>query len=439
MASPFLLNAGPGQDKFANLYVKFDGAISEIIESGALVGTDIVLTKYDATQFIIPLATLPVGGDRIISGLDVTITGAGPYSANVAPGVWQIGGTVYTSGAPYVEALVAADPTLDRLDLVVVGSANNDVDVLPGVAAETPVAPTPGPGQLAVAVISVPVSGPPIVIPTLTLPAGTAFAQTLRWNPATTSWVLNNMLKSYVDIVDPTQSATVIASTIVGLSQCAGNWLGGASPSVSIFSRNGPTPSLSSVNLNGTAMEATYYPDNGNSAEKQGVYADATELQLNATTAGAKIVVDAEEGIEITDNGAPAVTTNKLYHTGGTLYWDGDAICVAPCGASYTTLFTPASSAGTYLLPNPTTENERIVKCLPSTGLITIELPAVPTPFFKVIIKDFDGGSATNQITVDGNGNQIDGSIFDVYINQNYGSLTLRYISDGLGSSWYIV
>jgi hypothetical protein len=56
----------------------------------------------------------------------------------------------------------------------------------------------------------------------------------------------------------------------------------------------------------------------------------------------------------------------------------------------------------------------------------TITLPNSPVVGQTFIVKDGKGDAATNNITVDGNGNNIDGSI-DYVINVNYGSLSLVY------------
>jgi len=432
------LDYSPGGDTFLDAYIKIDEIGGYISNGLSIAGYQLILTKCNATQLTV---TLPSAGDRIISGLGVTITGPGPFNANVAAGTWQIGGNNYTNAAPYVEPLVAADPALDRLDIVVVGNANNDVDVITGIAADTPVAPTPGANELLVAVISIPAAGTPIVIPTLSLPAGTSFAQTLRWDTTTGKWVINNALKSFVDLVDPTQSGTVIQSTPVGLSLQGANFNGGAFPDVSIFAQveTGPTTaSQARMALDATRSRLEFIP-NSTLGIGQRIEANATEMRIESQSAGSTILLSAEEGIEIADNGTPTITTEKLYNDAGALYWNGLEICLSPCGGGgYVIANTNINAAGTTNLPNPTTENEHFVKVF-TAGSVTVNLPVAPTPNYKVTVKDALGTAATDEIIIGPGGGLIDNSGATVQINQNHGSLTFQYIDDGLGSTWCII
>lgn len=65
---------------------------------------------------------------------------------------------------------------------------------------------------------------------------------------------------------------------------------------------------------------------------------------------------------------------------------------------------------------------------------VTINLPPAPDQGRTVIIKDANGSSVANNITVSGNGNNIDGAA-SLVINQNYTSITFTYI----GSQWSII
>jgi hypothetical protein len=64
----------------------------------------------------------------------------------------------------------------------------------------------------------------------------------------------------------------------------------------------------------------------------------------------------------------------------------------------------------------------------------TITLPASPATDDYIVIKDAAGNASTNNKTVSGNGNNIDGSATHV-INSDYASH--RYVFDG--SNWFIV
>jgi len=65
---------------------------------------------------------------------------------------------------------------------------------------------------------------------------------------------------------------------------------------------------------------------------------------------------------------------------------------------------------------------------------ITIYLPSSPQTGRVIYVKDTAGGSQTNNITVDGNGKNIDGSATFI-INVNYASVSLVYT----GSQWSVV
>lgn len=97
-------------------------------------------------------------------------------------------------------------------------------------------------------------------------------------------------------------------------------------------------------------------------------------------------------------------------------------------------------TGGTYPLPNPVSEDTRIVRCITNAGAISVTLPPNPTPFYKVIAKDSSGNAATNPITISAGGLDIDESNASVLINQAFGSLTFMYISGGpIFSTWIII
>ena len=62
---------------------------------------------------------------------------------------------------------------------------------------------------------------------------------------------------------------------------------------------------------------------------------------------------------------------------------------------------------------------------------VQIDLPSVPQEHKAYTIKDKSGDALTNNITIDGNGNLIDGSS-TILITSNYGSIDFIYD----GSSW---
>jgi hypothetical protein len=78
--------------------------------------------------------------------------------------------------------------------------------------------------------------------------------------------------------------------------------------------------------------------------------------------------------------------------------------------------------------------SDNIVVVNRSTGsATTITLPASPTSGEIKIIKDGKGDAATNNITIQGNGKNIDGTATQV-INVNYGAFSLAYN----GTQWNV-
>lgn len=67
-------------------------------------------------------------------------------------------------------------------------------------------------------------------------------------------------------------------------------------------------------------------------------------------------------------------------------------------------------------------------------GGFTITLPAAPFSGQHITVKDTSGNASTRNITISGNGNNIDG-VGSVSIITNYGARRLTYA----GSDWFIV
>lgn len=67
-----------------------------------------------------------------------------------------------------------------------------------------------------------------------------------------------------------------------------------------------------------------------------------------------------------------------------------------------------------------------------------ITLPAVPSHGDKVIIKDISGTSQTNNITIDRNGNTINGLSSDLLIDVEYGVAALTFYNDPSLYGWIV-
>jgi hypothetical protein len=71
--------------------------------------------------------------------------------------------------------------------------------------------------------------------------------------------------------------------------------------------------------------------------------------------------------------------------------------------------------------------------CDCSSGAITITLPASPTIGNQVKIVDGDGNAATNNITVDGGAEKVQGNAADMIISTNNAGISLVYYDSGNG------
>lgn len=76
----------------------------------------------------------------------------------------------------------------------------------------------------------------------------------------------------------------------------------------------------------------------------------------------------------------------------------------------------------------------RVIYCDSTTGPITVELPAAPEQGDEFKVKDSGGAAATDNITVDGNGNTIDGQVTQV-IAADYQALWFKFN----GAEWSIL
>jgi hypothetical protein len=77
-----------------------------------------------------------------------------------------------------------------------------------------------------------------------------------------------------------------------------------------------------------------------------------------------------------------------------------------------------------------------VVLAQSSTGAITINLPAAPLTGQAFWVKDFDGICNTNNITVSGNGNTIDGQASFVMKNDYQAAL---FVQSGSSNKWVVL
>jgi len=296
MASPYLLDAGPGQDKFSDLYNKYDSAVDEIIDGASLVGDDLILSKYNGTNFIVDLSALAGSG----------------------------------------------------------------------------------------------------------LPPGTVEGQNIRWDNVGLDWVLAQSLITYIDTIDPSNNITTL-SPRDGRPFSEAGFVRVEGGDVLLTTQPATGSTFSMIGMNGSLVNIAHHQPGGVS---QIEIANSTgNIELSTQLPGSGVVVDALEGIEIKDN-TPTVVTDKLYNDGGDLYWNGNQVCVAPCGGGgtpYTIARSSVFAPGTFNVPTPGTEAERIVTLDSNiaSGSYTINLPTTGVNTnYRITVKRVDLSPLTHNIAI---------------------------------------
>ena len=113
----------------------------------------------------------------------------------------------------------------------------------------------------------------------------------------------------------------------------------------------------------------------------------------------------------------------RIVATDGTNWYD--VFSLAGLGESWTEKATGDS-------PYTASDGDNIM-CDCSSGAITITLPASPTIGMQVKIVDGDGSAATNNITVDGGAEKVQGDAADMIISTNSAGVSLVYYDSGNG------
>jgi len=162
----------------------------------------------------------------------------------------------------------------------------------------------------------------------------------------------------------------------------------------------------------------TTQANNGIYVASAGAWSRSTDANSNGFFKLLGMVVYVSEG---TDAGA------VFYLTPTTVFLGTTALTYAQLGSSITTV-TPITTNYTVLSTDCTIAVGAIV------APITVTLPATPSLGRVIYVKDVTGVGATQNITVSGNGNTIDGSATSL-ISTNFGSLALEFT----GVEWSIV
>jgi hypothetical protein len=257
------------------------------------------VTFYNLSGGTFGTINLPLSPNVILSGLVASSVG---FALSTTAGTYQVANVQYSIGAGGF-TITAAHPTLNRIDVLVVNNLGAYV-LIDGVPSVNAVAPTITLNQLAVTYINVPAAGVPnIGNNTCCIPDGVTTGQTIRWDNTASAWQISN------DILSTTNQLTLQAANIVSLSTTGVNK--GYFYADDFNSKIG-------VEVSAGNFEEVLVTQNGVEFTPSGVI----ESHFNMALLG---------GIALPNN-TPAVTTNRLYNVGGTLYFNGNELCIAPCG-----------------------------------------------------------------------------------------------------------
>ena len=410
MASPYLLNAGPGQDKFSNLYSKYDNAVDEIINGASLVGNNLVLSKYNGTDFIVNLAALAGGGSTYVYH-EVAFVNS-PYQ--LPEDYHAVVGAYTQTGVVTIDLPVnpLEEPRLISIrDLGGNASVNNIVIRRNSV----PVFIINVNGE-GVTIAYDHIQGAYLLISNYNasggvgLPSGTVDGQNIRWDNAGQDWVLATSLITLIDPLLPELNLTRL-TTADGrpTSECGFMQIHGGDIQLSTQPCNATTYARMGM----VAMQTVVENVSPAGAIRLKLDQPTGNIELTTQVVGGGVVVDAPEALEIKDN-TPAAPTGKLYNSGGNLFWSGSQICIAPCGGGgppYTIARSSVLNPGTFNVPVPGTEAERIVTidAAVGPGSFTIVLPTTGVNTnYRITVKRVNVSPLTHNIVVSAGTGTID-------------------------------
>ena len=166
------------------------------------------------------------------------------------------------------------------------------------------------------------------------------------------------------------------------------------------------------------------------------VNAGFNQVSGETLTLGGNTLIGNSATFKYTTNQQSRYTARSVvdasYVTGKTSYLQTEIDALSEItGSNKNNIYNITGITGSTIL----TLNEYVIFIDSSVSGITITLPFTPVKGQAYKIKDVGGNAYTNNIIIDGNGNNIDGSP-TALINTDYGSVELVF-STLLGSGWY--
>jgi len=302
-----LVDTNPNVDTFKEQADVINNNANESVNGVTINGNLLELSKFGGGVYSVPIPNFP---KQVNSGLVVT---TGLNIANYTAGEYQINNRVYTVPLGSFP-IVSAGAGLSRIDAIVgvddLTPPTGTIQLVAGVDAVNPVTPTLLSTQVLIGYVVVDDAGNVDPQPEVDccIEDGTSNNQTLRWDSGLGVWKAN----SYLTV----SSAQVIAFTTNKIETHVYN--GGTKE---VLVQLLETVPHHSVLVTDGAMTATLLSGNIGGGNFGHLVGTTGILQLQPA-----------QGIRIMDVGTPVSTTNKLYQVGSVLYWNGDAICTAPCG-----------------------------------------------------------------------------------------------------------
>lgn len=297
------IDYSPGADTFGEEADKINNNNTYFPTALSATFTTLTLTRNGAPALTTTLAIAP---DRIITGIQPLVVN--PTTISYSAGTYQINNNpTYAVSAGSVP-ITSPHPTLDRLDIFTVNTANTAVLIAgtPAVTPATPVLPT---NHLLVSVISVPsvASGnPPTVQPDdcACIPEGTINGHTIRWDTGTMAYVTNDSL------VATDASTQVYGTTEIRLEV---------------------SNTYSSILQIGDGVVNMSVTQGAKSAQWFVGAFSPTEFGQELSSTG-ELRLTFEQGIKLYPYASPPTSTAyKIYPIGTDLYWNGFKICTEPC------------------------------------------------------------------------------------------------------------